>query len=285
MTRSDEPLFEPRIADWLEDDPHAAPDQALDIVLAAFPSIKQRRASRVPWRFLDMPGSLKLAAAAVAVILAIGGAAWILGRGSGSGVGGPNLATPSATSPATPLPSLSIAPSPTATSANTADWVTFSSTRYGYQIAHPPTWSATPATRPWVLATDAATNTTTAADHFIDPTATYQILLTAFAADVPAGMSEDEWLTTYFTTADAGLGDCGVTVAALVPTTVDGRPGRIRDSSACSDAQAFIFIAGRVHVFGIWREGQRQLLEAFLATVKFDPESPAGSASPSASPG
>ena len=60
MTRSDEPLFEPRIADWLEDDPHAAPDQALDVVLAAFPSIKQRRAWRVPWRVPGMTTPLRL---------------------------------------------------------------------------------------------------------------------------------------------------------------------------------------------------------------------------------
>jgi len=70
MNRSDEPLFDARIADWLEDDPHAAPDQALDIVLAAFPSIKQRRAMRAPWRLLDMSSPLKLAfgVAAIAVL-------------------------------------------------------------------------------------------------------------------------------------------------------------------------------------------------------------------------
>ena len=39
-------------------------------------------------------------------------------------------------------------------SPSTAGWVTFTSTRYGYQIEHPPTWTATPATRAWVLATD-----------------------------------------------------------------------------------------------------------------------------------
>ena len=51
MTPHDETTFDPRIADWLEDDPNDAPDQALEIVLAAFPSIKQRHASRLPRRF------------------------------------------------------------------------------------------------------------------------------------------------------------------------------------------------------------------------------------------
>ena len=73
MNRSDEPLFDPRIADWLEDDPYEAPQQALDVVLAAFPSITQRHAARVPWRFLDMSSPLKLAFAAAAIAVVVGG--------------------------------------------------------------------------------------------------------------------------------------------------------------------------------------------------------------------
>ena len=46
-----DPDFEPRVADWLEADPDHAPAPVLSTVLAAFPSIPQRRASRVPWRF------------------------------------------------------------------------------------------------------------------------------------------------------------------------------------------------------------------------------------------
>ena len=48
------PDFEPRIADWLEADPDLAPPEVLATVLAAFPSIPQRRASRVPRRFQTM---------------------------------------------------------------------------------------------------------------------------------------------------------------------------------------------------------------------------------------
>jgi Tol biopolymer transport system component len=73
MNRSDETLFDPRIADWLEDDPYAAPQQVLDVVLAAFPSIKQRRTWRAPWRFHDMSSPLKLAFAMTAVAVAVGG--------------------------------------------------------------------------------------------------------------------------------------------------------------------------------------------------------------------
>ena len=39
-----DPAFDPRIADWLEADPDRAPREVLDTVLAALPSIPQRRA-------------------------------------------------------------------------------------------------------------------------------------------------------------------------------------------------------------------------------------------------
>ena len=51
MNRSTEPDFDQRIADWLEDDPSLAPTPGDETVLAAYPSIPQRRAVRVPWRF------------------------------------------------------------------------------------------------------------------------------------------------------------------------------------------------------------------------------------------
>jgi dipeptidyl aminopeptidase/acylaminoacyl peptidase len=97
MNRSDESLFDARIADWLEDDPHAAPQPALDIVLAAFPSIKQRRAARVPWRFPDMSGPLKLAFAAAAIAVVVGGVL-IIGPSfrPEPDVAGPPTASPSA---------------------------------------------------------------------------------------------------------------------------------------------------------------------------------------------
>ena len=46
MNRSTELDFDQRIADWLEDDPNLAPSQVLETVLAAYPSIPQRRTVR-----------------------------------------------------------------------------------------------------------------------------------------------------------------------------------------------------------------------------------------------
>lgn len=95
MNRSDEPLFDARIAGWLEDDPHTAPDQALDVVLAAFPSIKQRRALRAPWRVNDMSSPIKLAFAGAAIAVIVVGMVLIRPWAQGDSVGppGPTLSS------------------------------------------------------------------------------------------------------------------------------------------------------------------------------------------------
>lgn len=70
MNRSIDPTFDQRIADWLEEDPTIAPHEVLDTVLAAHPSIPQRRASRMPWRFPTMNRIAIPIGAALAVVLA-----------------------------------------------------------------------------------------------------------------------------------------------------------------------------------------------------------------------
>ena len=82
MNRPFEPGFDQRIADWLEDDPSRAPRQVLDTVLAAYPSIPQRRASRAPWRYIRMDRLAGLGVAAVAAIVAIVLGAAILAKPS-----------------------------------------------------------------------------------------------------------------------------------------------------------------------------------------------------------
>jgi hypothetical protein len=145
--------FDPRIADWLEDDPDHAPAIVLDTVLAAFPSIPQRRAPRVPWRFQSMYRYALLGAAVVAIaVIGVGG--FVVGAG---------LASP------TPGPSPSPSPSP-----SSGAWPSYAlpysfdlSTRvasplYGYSIATDPAWTFTPAT---VAADDPTSTDLTGADH------------------------------------------------------------------------------------------------------------------------
>ena len=99
MTTHRDPAFDPRIADWLEADPTDAPGAVLETVLAALPSIPQRRPSRLPWRFFVMSTNARLAATAAVLVVAVGGLAFL---GRLPGVGGPS---PS------PLPTATAAPS------------------------------------------------------------------------------------------------------------------------------------------------------------------------------
>jgi len=91
----------------------------LGTVLAALPSIPQRRASRVPWGFAARPSTVRwsVAAAAVIVVLGAGGAFYMTQRSQPAVVGGPSQspasASPSAVPSASAVPAK--APSWTAT--------------------------------------------------------------------------------------------------------------------------------------------------------------------------
>jgi len=89
MTRSTELDFDQRIADWLEDDPNLAPRQAIETVLAAYPSIPQRHPMRLPRRFPTMTMPMRVAAAAAIGVLAVG-AAFYLARPDQPAIGGPS---------------------------------------------------------------------------------------------------------------------------------------------------------------------------------------------------
>jgi Tol biopolymer transport system component len=108
-----DPGFDPRIADWLEEDPSTAPREVLGIVLAAYPSIPQRRAWRTPWRFPNMFTN-RLAVAAAALVLVVVGGGLALNRFNG--IGGPG-ATPSPSPTLAPTPSSTVGPSATSDTA------------------------------------------------------------------------------------------------------------------------------------------------------------------------
>lgn len=191
MNRSDETLFDPRIADWLEDDPHAAPGQALEVVLAAFPSIKQRRTWRVPWRFPDMSSLSKFVALAAAVILVVLGV-YLLGPRLGNAIGGPPpTASPSPSPTAMQTPTVSPSPSTAAAAtqggcpgaspaeessptsspslSGTSSWVTYQSCRYDFSIGYPADWTVNPSDHDWTLAGDGMNAVSSGYESFINP--------------------------------------------------------------------------------------------------------------------
>ena len=216
MTRREEQLFDPRLAEWLEDDPHTAPDQALDVVLAAFPSIKQRPASRVPWRYPSMSTSIRLGLTAAAVAVAAIGGLWALGPRFGPSVGGPTVPSP------TPIPSPVTTPTPSAPASQGAGplTATFISPVYGYTVDHPVAFMPAPATESWATG-DLVGNEEPWVDRFFGETGGFVGIASQTLA---AGTNAEEWMADY---ADALLGrTCTGPVAAWTDTTVNGAAGR-----------------------------------------------------------
>lgn len=133
--------FDQRLADWLEDGPADAPDQILETVLAALPSIPQRRAAlRVPWRTSSMNGYTRMLAG-IAAVVAIAVGVLILRPGpSSSRIGAGQSVSPA------PSASASSVPTPEALASVPIGWKTYFSSRFAYAIAHPADWPVTPAT-------------------------------------------------------------------------------------------------------------------------------------------
>jgi hypothetical protein len=280
MTRSDEPLFEPRIADWLEDDPNTAPDQALDIVLAAFPSIKQRRAGRVPWRVPGMTTPLRLGLTAAAVGALAIGSLLVVNRGP-SGPGGPGGPTPS-TTPASP------SPSPSTSLLDPSPWTTYTSSRYGFSIAHPADWTEVPADHDWALPADADW-LNTAAESFKAPGEAVRV--SAWSVSIHPAELLDRPTLTWIANAYCPLNTtpCDRLESRTVAVTMDGHPGSLVQFA--DDTQAFILVDDRMYVVAVWEPdsdprtapygGAQHLLKDILSTMRLLPGGPA-SAVPSA---
>jgi hypothetical protein len=271
MNRSDEPLFDPRLADWLEDDPHAAPDGALEVVLAAFPSIKQRRAMRVPWRYPDVSTPYKLAFAAAAIVVAVVGSAYLLGRPPAEpGVGG---------SP-TPSPS----PSASTDSLDVSTWTAFTSSRYGFSAKYPATFEAVPSTTFWRMPNTPGNMF----DGFRDDGAVKW--LNGISMLLPEGATQDDWYDEYRRdlVEDEEPWEpvaCFTPREDWEPTTVDGVAAELR--VGCDGLEAYVFVAGRVYVFGAYgydgvnpptvepgvSKELRDLFELWLTTITLDPTS------------
>ena len=282
MTRSDEPLFEPRIADWLEDDPYAAPDQALDVVLAAFPSIKQRRAWRVPWRVPGMTTPLRFGLTAAAVgAVAIG--SLILFNRAPSGPGGPGGPTPSVTAaPSSAPPTASPTPDPL----DTARWTTYTSDRYGYSIGYPADWTERPAERNWAFATDAADWLSPGQESFIS--APGDLRVSAWSVAVEPGTSAQAWIQSYCEAVASPGQDCSGYQDGAVPVSIEDHAG-VLITKPGFDHPVFVLNGDRMYVVIAWRDesdpsvmpygGARRLVESFLSTMVL--RAPAG---PSAQP-
>jgi hypothetical protein len=231
MTRSSDPLFDPRLADWLEEDPSTAPAQALEIVLASIPSIKQRRAVRVPWRTQSMSSTLRLGLAAAVVVAATLGGIYFVGSRSNTSIAGPETPTPSV-APSESTPS----ESPTAERTTPPNWSTFTSPQYGYTVDHPTAFQVTAATEEWPLG-EIVGNQEPWVDKFFAPFG--QTTFVGIASqELPGGITPEDALTAYQQqVAERG---CAVPLDAWTEATFDGAPAS-RAEFACGDSPAVEF--------------------------------------------
>ncbi len=253
--------FDPRIADWLEDDPDEAPGAVLETVQAAFPSIPQRRASRAPWRFRPMTQSTRLLAGAAAIAVALLGGVLLLRPGGGTGP---------AAQPPSPRPSSSPAPTGSSPSGSAqaalALTETFASSRYAYSVKYPSTWTTTPANRTWTTLQQNLWGS-----GYNDELKGADIRFSGTSIPLAKGQSADQWLAAYAAGGDVGSWANVAIFGQQGKIDYDGGPaggGTIAPGGVMFDA---VVVAGnRAYNFNMDGRVDRATFEAFLGTVTLD---------------
>ncbi len=107
---SDDRRFEQNARVWLELGPTDAPDRVVEAALLEIDQTSQELDLRIPWRLPRMTAPVRVVAAAVIGVLAIGAAIYAFGP-AGPSIGGLG-STPSPTPSPAPSPTLSPTPSP-----------------------------------------------------------------------------------------------------------------------------------------------------------------------------
>lgn len=276
MNRGPDQLFDSRIADWLEADPNTAPDQALEVVMAAIPSIRQRRRGLFGlggWRTNQMTGSLKLVmGAAAALVVAIGGL-YFLAPLNAPGLGGPVASvavSPSASASASPAP------------IDPATWVPYTSERFGYTLDHPADWTISPSRFDWEPGTIHSEESQWP-DELSDPEGGYNgggYTIYAGRQALEPGQTPESWAAQYITdkALDAG-GVCGdISTARYEPVDIDGETGQ-RIDMVCAGASfytaAIVVHDGSAYLVAIATPSNSrdaravELFDAVLASFRF----------------
>jgi hypothetical protein len=253
------------IATWLDDGPIDLPDETRRAIAVGLRT--QPRARRMAILGGSSMSPINRLAAAAALVLAVGGlSVFVLANRAGGPGGGPSQSIAPSVAPAA---TSSIAPSP---SISMAGWLTFTSSRYGYDIRYPATWTARQSDRGWTFAVDQKDWKTSAADTLDGQPGPH---FTVFAVDRQAGVSSDAWIASYYGSDGKGSPDpCGHTAVNLATQQVDGHPVAFwteTDTQTCGGTAAFVSIDVREYVFTLWLSHQEPMLETLLSTVTFQP--------------
>jgi len=280
MIRPSDELFDPRIADWLEEDPTRAPLDLLDDVLRSMPAIRQRPRHRLSWAtrqrvVTPVAFAAGIAFAVVASLVLVGrptreiaapstppGPTALPAPSSARSAPAPSAAPTSARAAASAPPDLSIVSSLTKR---------YASPTYGFSIATRPNWVSTPATLPWT----GPDNSTPVVDE-IDFTGTASGM-TAGSQELDPGETLDQWLAPFAANTGGMSPSClGGDPATWPPVQVGDAVGRWQQM--CNAAEVVVESGGRAYVFTWWSgsyDKSQQLsaddYKAVLTTVRFDP--------------
>jgi hypothetical protein len=254
------PEFDPRIAEWLEDDPATAPSIVLETVTRALPAIPQRR------RWLSMPRTNELfglaMAAVVLVVAAVGIGLWL---GRNASPGGPTpTATPAATTAAPPSPVATVTPSP---------FQSITSPLHGWTAEIPSDWRLRAATEEWPPNTYPVPGA--AYTDNMEPEDVGKGGFPAFdvnVRDLEPGETPEEFLA-FMTAANE---EDGVEVVDEVETVVDGEIGRLQRQVLpfYESREVIVFHSGRAYVM-YWVDvpalidQHEQMFQQILASFEF----------------
>jgi len=269
---------EDRIALWLEEEANGAlPDRVLDATFDRTRTLRQAR--RSAWRPFPMSRPIPaLVAVGAAAIIIVAGVVYF--RPAPTGNVGVSPPSPSPTASAPP----STSPSVSADVLDVSTWTAFTSSRYGFSARYPATFEAVPSNFFWRIP-NAAGNMF---DGFRGDSAVRW--LNGVSMLLPVGATQDDWYAEY--RRDLVEDDlpwepetCFTPREDWSSTTVDGHAADLR--VGCEALEAFVFVAGRVYVFGAYAYEEvtppttepgvtdelRDLFELWLTTITLDPPS------------
>jgi hypothetical protein len=260
------------ISAWVEEGPTDLPADTRRAIVVGLRT--QPRMRRMAFLGGIAMSSLTRLAAAAGIVLAVGIIGVLALSNRAGGTGGQQTASPPSSPAAITSAAPSVAPSPPATSPSaaassaavisTADWKPFSSNRYKYDAKYPLYQTATQSARQWTDA-DRTNWLGPGYDTFKGPVA-----ITAMAVTLPAGTTEDAWITSAFGSPDPS--GCSHNLVDLGTKTVDGHPvefWRESTNGQCGGTFAFVVVGDRLYDFFIGLPNFEPTLEAFLSTVHF----------------
>lgn len=190
------------LAAWLEEGPSVLPEATRRAIAVNTRTNRQtRRPTWLPWRTPSMTVLARMAVAAIAIVVAFGGAAYLFAPRE-------NQAAPP------PSPAASTSPSS----------ALFRSPLYAYSVQVPPNWTVTPATVPWPggfqLEEDPAD-----ADSFLLEGSPGGASISIKAHAIPTGMTAAAWLADWERLFEVG-GHCFGSAGPWTDASVAGIPAR-----------------------------------------------------------